>query len=37
MKDEKLAVIKGSGNTFRDLGHRYADVEQFKEILTALF
>lgn len=35
MKHERLAVIRGSGNIFRDLGHRNADVEQFKAILAA--
>jgi len=35
MRDEKLAVMRGSGNTFRDLGHRNADAEQFKAILAA--
>jgi predicted XRE-type DNA-binding protein len=32
---EKLAVVRGSGNVFRDLGHKSADVEQFKAILAA--
>jgi predicted XRE-type DNA-binding protein len=35
MKDEKLGVVRGSGNVFRDLGHKNADVEQFKAILAA--
>ena len=35
MKREKLAVVRGSGNVFRDLGSRNADVEQFKAILAA--
>src|SRR5580704_11765166 len=35
MKDEKLEVVRGSGNVFRDLGHKSADVEQFKAILAA--
>jgi predicted XRE-type DNA-binding protein len=35
MKREKLAVVRGSGNVFRDLGHKNADVEQFKAILAA--
>jgi predicted XRE-type DNA-binding protein len=34
-KSEKLEVARGSGNVFRDLGHRDADVEQFKAILAA--
>jgi predicted XRE-type DNA-binding protein len=32
---EKLEVVRGSGNVFRDLGHKDADVEQFKAILAA--
>jgi predicted XRE-type DNA-binding protein len=35
MKNEKLEVVRGSGNAFRDLGHKDADVEQFKAILAA--
>ena len=35
MKSEKLEVVRGSGNVFRDLGHKHADVEQFKAILAA--
>jgi len=35
MKREQLAVKRGSGNIFRDLGHENADVEQFKAILAA--
>ena len=35
MKHEKLEVVQGSGNVFRDLGHETADVEQFKSILAA--
>ena len=35
MKGEKLAVVRGSGNVFHDLGHKNADVEQFKAILAA--
>lgn len=35
MKTEKLDVIRGSGNVFRDLGRENADVEQFKAILAA--
>ncbi len=34
MKDEKLEVVRGSGNVFRDLGHNNADAEQFKAILA---
>src|SRR5271166_1771602 len=35
MKGEKLDVVRGSGNVFRDLGHKSADAEQFKAILAA--
>jgi predicted XRE-type DNA-binding protein len=35
MKSEKLEVVRGSGNVFRDLGHENADVQQFKAILAA--
>ena|ERR1700690_1687587 len=35
MKNEKLEVVRGSGNVFRDLGHKSADVDQFKAILAA--
>jgi predicted XRE-type DNA-binding protein len=35
MKSEKLEVVRGSGNVFRDLGHQNADVRQFKSILAA--
>lgn len=35
MKREKLEVVRGSGNVFRDLGHKNADVEQCKAILAA--
>ena len=35
MKDERLAVVRGSGNVFRDLGHQNADIEQFKALLAA--
>jgi predicted XRE-type DNA-binding protein len=35
MKGERLEVTRGSGNVFRDLGHKNADVEQFKAILAA--
>ena len=27
MKNEKLKVVRGSGNVFRDLGHKNADAE----------
>lgn len=35
MKKEKLQVLRGSGNVFRDLRHDNADAEQFKAILAA--
>ena len=35
MKGQKMEVVRGSGNVFRDLGHANADVEQFKAILAA--
>jgi predicted XRE-type DNA-binding protein len=35
MKSEKLEVLRGSGNVFRDLGRKDADAEQFKAILAA--
>lgn len=35
MKSEKLEVVRGSGNVFRDLGCENADAAQFKAILAA--
>lgn len=35
MRSEKLRVVRGSGNVFRDLGHKNADAEQIKAILAA--
>lgn len=35
MKGKKPEVMRGSGNVFRDLGHRNPDTEQFKAILAA--
>src|SRR5271157_5096151 len=35
LKNEKLEVVRGSGNVFRDLGQENADAEQFKAILAA--
>jgi predicted XRE-type DNA-binding protein len=35
MNRNQLKVVRGSGNVFRDLGHKNADVEQFKAILAA--
>ena len=35
MKREKLEILRGSGNVFRDLRNKNADAEQFKAILAA--
>jgi predicted XRE-type DNA-binding protein len=35
MKTEKLQLVRGSGNVFRDLGRENADVEQLKALLAA--
>src|SRR6266542_1433919 len=35
MKREKLDVVRGSGNVFRDLGRESPDVDQLKAILAA--
>jgi hypothetical protein len=35
MKSQKLRVVRGSGNVFRDLGRENADAQQFKAILVA--
>ena len=35
MKGEKLEIVRGSGNAFRDLGRENADVEQLKALLAA--
>jgi predicted XRE-type DNA-binding protein len=35
MKCDKLEVLRGSGNVFRDLSHENADAQQFKAILAA--
>src|SRR5881398_249095 len=35
MRSKKLETIRGSGNVFRDLGHKQADADQFKAILAA--
>lgn len=32
---EKLEVVKGSGNVFRDLGEKGADIKQTKALLAA--
>jgi len=34
MKSDKLEVLRGSGNVFRDLGHKNGDAQQFKAILA---
>lgn len=34
-REEKLDVVRGSGNVFGDLGRPSADTEQFKAILAA--
>ncbi len=35
MKRQKLDVVRGSGNVFRDLQQKNADAQQFKAILAA--
>jgi hypothetical protein len=35
MKDEKLELVRGSGNIFRDVGSENADLEQLKALLAA--
>jgi predicted XRE-type DNA-binding protein len=35
MKREAMEVVRGSGNVFRDLAHKNADIEQLKAILAA--
>jgi predicted XRE-type DNA-binding protein len=35
MKHDRLELVRGSGNAFRDLGHPGADVAQLKAILAA--
>ena len=35
MNRDTLDVVRGSGNAFRDLGHKNADVLQFKALLAA--
>jgi len=35
MIHEKLELVRGSGNVFRDLGYQNADAKQFKAILAA--
>jgi len=35
MTRDKTDVVRGSGNVFRDLGHKNSDAEQLKAILAA--
>ena len=35
MKRQRLEVVRGSGNVFRDLGKENADLRQFKALLAA--
>lgn len=35
MKNEPLDIVRGSGNVFRDLGHKNGDAQQLKSILAA--
>jgi predicted XRE-type DNA-binding protein len=35
MKSEKLELVRGSGNVFRDLGRDNADIDQLKALLAA--
>jgi predicted XRE-type DNA-binding protein len=35
MKSERLEMVRGSGNVFRDFRHATADVEQLKAIFAA--
>ncbi len=35
MKSERIDVVRGSGNVFRDFGHTNPDVAQLKAILAA--
>lgn len=35
MKGDKLQLVRGSGNVFRDLGRENADVDQLKALLAA--
>jgi predicted XRE-type DNA-binding protein len=34
MRREKLEVVRGSANVFRDLGRKNADIEQLKALLA---
>lgn len=35
MKSEKVELVRGSGNVFRDLARENADIEQLKALLAA--
>ena len=35
MKDEKIEIVRGSGNAFRDFGNKDSDVKQLKALLAA--
>lgn len=35
MKTEKIELVRGTGNVFRDLGYQNADAERFKAVLAA--
>jgi predicted XRE-type DNA-binding protein len=35
MEQEKIEIVRGTGNVFRDFGHASADVMQLKAILAA--
>jgi predicted XRE-type DNA-binding protein len=35
MRENRLDLVRGSGNVFRDLGHDDADIKQCKAILVA--
>jgi hypothetical protein len=35
MKRDRLEVLRGSGNVFRDVGHKDADAARLKAVLAA--
>jgi predicted XRE-type DNA-binding protein len=35
MRKEKIELVRGSGNVFRDMGHASPDVAQLKALLAA--
>ena len=35
MKRDRLTVVRGSGNVFRDVGHKDADAARLKAVLAA--